>query len=410
MAIILQPSGDDHLPIEAIVLAGSRPAFLIKDGSFQIDINSAWASLEAHRPVLERAIRSVGRLESDGGVFPFAGTAFLVDRKFAVTANFVAEALGRQPSGSEGGDAPDKLQGVWLNLKAEIGSAEAERIAVRKMHFVHPYWGFSFVELAEEVDPNRVSPLPIATAPDENLEGRTVCIIGYPSLDFREARDGLNLVFRNVFDVKRLMPGKIMGTSRFGRENSLVLTHDATTTGGTSGAPLIDLETGTVIGIHVGGRSLHANYAFPAWEIGRDPQWARFSKTAAMEALPDVAITRRNSIGGTLSEEPIFSFDYVSGLHRRLMKFGMAEDDKIKVLLAGIPKEYVATLSSVKSPAERLMLILHAVNETIIKLQGHLPFYYLLTNSRDMRIWDKVWVKEVEAMLAALRERESLLT
>ena len=54
-----------------------------------------------------------------------------------------------------------------------------------------------------------------------------------------------------------------------------MLAHDCTSTGGCGGAPLIDLETGEVLGIHFAGQYLKMNYAVPAAELSTDPRFAR---------------------------------------------------------------------------------------------------------------------------------------
>jgi hypothetical protein len=395
--------------LESIVIEASRPAILIMDGSLRLDggVQSSWTDvLTTHRAKLERAMRGVGRLETTDAVLPFVGTAFVIDRKFAVTANYVAEVLarGRQPENSASGDRRE-LAGAWLNLKAECGTDVSDRIAITRVHLVHPYWGFAFLELGREVDPGSVLELSPKQSETE-LRDRNVCVIGYPAEDSRNDPEAMKLVFNNIFGVKRLMPGKVNGLRPWGAEKALALSHDATTTGGTGGAPLIDIESGCVLGVQVGGQYLEANYAVPAWEIGRDPLWWSSLKSESKQGGQDPAAVLRQAIEAEDEETPMLSFDEVLDLHKRFEKIGVTEDSKIALLFAGLPNEYVAALPSKGSPTERLLSMLHAVNTTGGMIGGHSAFYYLLKNGERLRSWDSQWVAKVQALVATVLERE----
>src|SRR5258708_31808905 len=50
----------------------------------------------------------------------------------------------------------------------------------------------------------------------------------------------------------------------------MALTHDGLTLGGKSGAPVIDIETGRVVGVSYMSRYLVANYAVPMSELALD--------------------------------------------------------------------------------------------------------------------------------------------
>jgi hypothetical protein len=394
MAIVLlgrrAPEAQDTLHPEAIVL--HRPAVLVTNGTFHSDDASAsWtAILETHRAVLEAAIDAVARVEANDPVLPFFGTAFVIDKRFAVTANYVADLLLQRCRRSEG-EQPGGPARIWLNFKAEHGSAASDCIDVRDIHPVHPYWGFAFLELEQDVDDRRV--LKLAPKPSEDeLKDRNICVIGYPALDVRNDSEQMKIIFKDVFDVKRLMPGKVTGVGHRGIENSVCLLHDATTTGGTGGAPLIDMETGCVLGVQVAGQYLVENQAAPAWEISRDPLWWRNLKDEKHVEVPDPAVVQH--------------FDEVIALHTRLMKVGGTEE-KIASLFAGLPNEYVAALPSKGNPTERLLAMLHDVNNQGGMIRGHSAFYYLLKNAERMRNWDTPWIEKIQSDLKTLLKREN---
>ena len=71
------------------------------------------------------------------------------------------------------------------------------------------------------------------------------------------------------------------------------MTHDSSTLGGNSGSAVIDVATGTVIGLHFAGEYLKANYAVPTYELARDRRVAdaglNFQGSVAPTAIYDTA-------------------------------------------------------------------------------------------------------------------------
>lgn len=411
MAIIVKPPANDgHSPekngsvtsLEAMILPIVRPALLTGDGRFSIDDGSLWsAALTASRSLLERALLGVARFETANPALPYVGTAFVIDSRWAVTANYVAEtalqgwAKGSQNSGQE-------AAGTWLNFKAEYGSDAKDRVGVRKIHLVHPYWGFAFLELEDRVDQARVLPISPKLSDDE-LEGRDICVIGYPALDVRNEESVMRSIFGDIYNVKRLMPGKITGSGRAGRDDSVVLKHDATTLGGTGGAPLIDMASGSVLGLQVSGQYLLTNNAAPAWELGRDPQWPSGIKNDVTEKATEAAPAPRRAI--EISDENFkdtLSFDEVIELYTALSKVGMADKAMISTLFAGLPSEYVGAIDGDGSPTNRLLRMLHGMNAIGGTFGGHSAFYYVIRNAGTMRPWETRW----KAFLDRLLERE----
>lgn len=123
-----------------------------------------------------------------------------------------------------------------------------------------------------------VDPVPLAErAPFADPEGRKVIVLGYPGKDTRLPEKVHEVIYENVFGVKRVMPGQLIVPVERGSEpdEASALWHDATTAAGVSGGPVIDIETGTVIGIHRSGRwtgSRKENAAVPTWKILAIPE------------------------------------------------------------------------------------------------------------------------------------------
>lgn len=91
--------------------------------------------------------------------------------------------------------------------------------------------------------------LPLASAAPQAPEGRRVYIVGYPARDLRVDPEMTEMVFRGAYEKKRLQPGQILAVST----EEPVFWHDCFTLGGNGGAPVVDLETGEVIGLHFAG-------------------------------------------------------------------------------------------------------------------------------------------------------------
>ena len=92
-------------------------------------------------------------------------------------------------------------------------------------------------------------PPPLPLAEEEAEADQIVAIIGYPAFDSRNDPNDQARYFRDLYDVKRFAPGKVM-QALSGRTT---LRHDCTTLGGNSGSPLIRLEDRKVVGLHFAG-------------------------------------------------------------------------------------------------------------------------------------------------------------
>jgi endonuclease G len=84
-------------------------------------------------------------------------------------------------------------------------------------------------------------------------------VIGYPARDDRRNDpDAARSIFNDIYEKKRLAPGKVQVSER---PDSLVLKHDCSTLGGNSGSVVFDVTSGKAIGLHFGGRFELSNYS-----------------------------------------------------------------------------------------------------------------------------------------------------
>ena len=102
-------------------------------------------------------------------------------------------------------------------------------------------------------------PSPISLAEFTPQEKDQVAVIGYPARDSRIPEQDLMLsIFGDIYNKKRLAPGQLIGVS------PKEILHDCSTLGGNSGSVVLDLKTGTAVGLHFAGRFLQSNSAVPA--------------------------------------------------------------------------------------------------------------------------------------------------
>lgn len=250
------------LGLEAIIKLEGRPVVDIVAGSFARP-PAPWEKLDADpiRARLERAIACVGRIEVPGDpAFPYVGTGFLLRDGLVMTNRHVAESFAtRTTTGIE--FLPSARHDVYP--VRFVGATDAPLAVVSVVH-IDPYWDMALLRV-EGAPPGRH--LELATVTAGASVGRSVAAIGYPARDPRNDAAVQARLFRDLYQVKRLSPGETTGT---GQEvqvewgTLMATTHDCSTLGGNSGSPLVDIETGLVVGLHLGGEYLDANYACPA--------------------------------------------------------------------------------------------------------------------------------------------------
>jgi endonuclease G len=265
-------SPDEAFGLEAIVLPDKRPVVFIHNNAFDTVLMDEWVHLnkpEVHAR-LEKWFPSIGRIELPMTPdIPYGGTGFVVGRNLLMTNRHVArrfsEGLGLNVTYFAGHSA--------IDFQREEGMPEPPASAwlqIVRVRMIHPFWDMALLEV--DGLPPTAKPIPMSVQPPEAFEGKDVVVVGYPMRDYRNDLDVQDRVFARKYGVKRMQPGK-------GRQGASVesfghpvdaMTHDSSTLGGNSGSAVIEVATGTVIGLHFGGLYLKANYAVPTYELARD--------------------------------------------------------------------------------------------------------------------------------------------
>ena len=245
---------------ERIVAAfiGARPVARVRDNQVTTEFLGPaapqWApAILLAKPLLDRAVPAVGRIELSNSDAPWAGTGWLIAPGIIVTNRHVAEAfVQRDLERSAFVFKPGLLHGP---ISADIDFLEEEN---RSDAAQHPITSVLWIAPREEADVAflRVTaaaggpplPNPVGIGTDGVVED-LIAAIGYPARDpaIRDQAVVTRIFGDDVYEKKRLAVGKITGVSG----NSL--RHDCSTLGGNSGSVLISLQTGLAVGLHRGG-------------------------------------------------------------------------------------------------------------------------------------------------------------
>ena len=256
-----------RMAAEAIVLITGRPSLLIHDGTFENPQTGYWSTrLEPCRSVLEKVIRSVGRIELQGhDTYEWVGTGWMVSPTLIATNRHVASVFAarrgdrfvfrRNAAGT--GDL-----GVQIDFLEEYGSQGTAEFSVSGVRFISPDQEGQPDIAILEVRQTGGFPAALPLAQSSSRGVAHVAVIGYPAYDTRNDRDAMQNIFRGIFDKKRLAPGKLMSS-----RDPATLMHDCSTLGGNSGSAVVNISTGEVVGLHFGGRFGQANYAVRAEAI-----------------------------------------------------------------------------------------------------------------------------------------------
>ena len=131
--------------------------------------------------------------------------------------------------------------------------------------------------------------------------GRPVAAVGYPAWDGgRNDKKLMEELFDSVYDVKRFSPGVLTGTTSEG----IVILGDYTSLGGNSGSPVVDLETGKVLGLHFAGVFRESNYAVSANIVSAARK--RVSQFVALPEIAEAPTSRADHFAGRDGYDPGF--------------------------------------------------------------------------------------------------------
>lgn len=283
----------DMASLEAVVHSdGSRPVLFVEDDFFDVTAPAAanWAaSLSRIQAELRNVCQAVGRVNDPGALLGYQGTAWAIDDGVVVTNYHVLEAISTNPSRTDGEFAGALKPGVAVDFGAEIGGGPSNRAfqisrvlgvgragAPKHDHPTIAGINFDGLDLAVlELDRvrERHFPTPVQVARGDDpatrgrlaSRGRSVYVVGFPGSAASTMPDVFADLFAGVKGVKRLTPGVLTeGRGEVADDaRHWIISHDASTLGGSSGSLVVDLEAEgrKVLGLHFAGVPERVNWA-----------------------------------------------------------------------------------------------------------------------------------------------------
>lgn len=260
-------SKEHRFGLEAIIIPDKRPVMPLQGGTYNAT-HKLWLHLndEPVRARLTRAAKSIGRIEVKGSEYPYGGTGFVVGPGLIMTNRHVAEIFVSGLGDKGLAFVPGISPGFSRSFAPDNDENPAP--AITGLRMVHPYWDMALLE----VEGLTAEPLLLSTSAVEDFEKQEVAVIGYPAFDPRNDPDVQSRLYDNRFGIKQLQPGKLrerQSTESYGKLVN-VPTHDCSTLGGVSGASVIHIGSGKVLGLHFGGEYLKRNFAVSAADLAKD--------------------------------------------------------------------------------------------------------------------------------------------
>lgn len=278
-------AAEETFGLECLLLLYGRPSLFLDEGRLE-SVPSFWNVLADQREDIEMVQRGVGRIELFGHPeYDWAGTGFLVNEGTLMTTRRTAEFFAENRSGSW-----QFRPGIttWMNYRGEYQSVANAGYRVRSVLGVHELYDLALLEVEPPQTVNGQTPTPLALAAQapSRLEGRPVYLVGYPVRDARRNEpEPISRIFRDVYNVKRIMPGILRGGFTF--RDVQLLQHDCAPLGQTAGGCIVDLETHQVLGLQLTGRYLETSTAIPLYALREDPLFERAGVTFALASTQE---------------------------------------------------------------------------------------------------------------------------
>jgi hypothetical protein len=422
MAIILPPpsGGPEQLEHQAVISKALRPALTLENGRIAPYPDSQWFEpLVLAADTIAQAARATARLETSDKDLDFIGTAFAVSPTLAVAAGHIARLMLQK--------SKETSTVYRLNFSSD-GSQESASVVV-KVKLVHPYFDFALLEMDRPVEEGSILAFS-ATIPEVREQ---IALIGYPTYDPRNDAESLTAVFGNVFGTKRVMPGMVIDRSASTGTEVPALIHDASCVSGTSGAPVIQLSTGRVVGVHYAGWFLQKNFAVPAWELARDPflqliglrfhgaevspPWLPLWKDKLRFQHVDVEAAGAAEIGARdvppkKKYDRLLTTEQIIELHGLLVRAGFGSNVEVKALFVGLPVELRAELPDGASETVKLLNSLQDLNQRTELLDGenHSSLYIAISSAKALKLTDDRLCTRLQQYLSILQAKEDALT
>ena len=248
---------------EAIILLVGRPPLLIQDGKWEDPrLPEIRKRLNAASKHLKKAIPKVGRVELlNDPSMPYVGTGWMIDEDVLITNRHVALSFALNSGGRF------VIRSTPFGRPLDVQIDFNQEFKSPNPPFVAEMVEVLFIEKDDPAMPdmalvrvrrNAGLPEPIELSSLAVKQDDDIAVIGYPARDgSRNDPFAMADIFREIYNVKRLSPGRVTGV----RGDRFILTHDCTTLGGNSGSVVLNLNDGKAAGLHFSGNFKVNNFA-----------------------------------------------------------------------------------------------------------------------------------------------------
>ena len=252
----LTSSGRDAVSDALRSLAERNPIVDSVDPSMGLRESSVFQSLsDAQRQKLFAVIRATGKIKiKEHPTLPYAGTGFLISPTLVLTTDYTAETFA--PDLPKDGRSVAPKYPVGIDFGGTLNAPDEDALTVASVISVS-LGGTSNGKVALlEVSGSALSeilPVSIGSITDEDSDA-DVAVVGFPSFDPRMPAEVSMAAFGTDYGIKRVLFGKIIGEiAAPGFTDDDGFAHDAVTSGGVGGAPVVRLRDGAVVGVHYSG-------------------------------------------------------------------------------------------------------------------------------------------------------------
>ncbi|MCE7796379.1 DNA/RNA non-specific endonuclease [Sphingobium sufflavum] len=253
--------------LEAIVKLTGRPPMLVRDDAVVMEpLPDFQPGTDLKIVSVQKWLPSVGRIEFLNADSSWGGTGSVVDKRGAdllvLTNRHVAKLVAQRAADGRGVFIRN-WQGVRMGAEVDFREEADSRAGDRSRTATVTAIDYLADDLAADIALLRIAPGAYAPPAVFNMAAKDagfndlVALVGYPAFDPRNNAGAQAKYFHDIYNVKRFAPGFVTQVT----SGASYLSHDCTSLGGNSGSPLINLDTGQLIGLHYAGEYLKANSA-----------------------------------------------------------------------------------------------------------------------------------------------------
>ncbi|WP_375412140.1 DNA/RNA non-specific endonuclease [uncultured Bradyrhizobium sp.] len=257
----LESMAVNSMALEAIVKLTGRPPLLVENNAVVLEpLEDFPVGTDVMIKAVEPFVPSIGRVEFINYNMPWGGTAWVVDKKadghIVLTNRHVAKLVAKRSADGKAVYMRSPVTGVkygaQVDFNEEVGAKPTDARVAQAFEIVYLAddvgADMSLLKIKKVADGVWSMPDPVPLAVKEAVDQELVALVGYPAYDSRNDANVMDRYFRDLYDVKRFAPGRVMKTTV-----DSVLSHDCTSLGGNSGSSLISLEQKAAVGLHFAG-------------------------------------------------------------------------------------------------------------------------------------------------------------